>query len=213
LRHFTPYDTDGMIMTEDDICFGKAVFSCAGFAFAVEICEDLWVPSSPSVEYVRNGAQVIFNLSCSDEIIGKARFRKDLVKMQSAKLMAAYVYCDAGIGESTQDLVFAGHNLIAENGKILSESKRFSNDDPEDAIIFGDIDLDRIDADRRRSNSFKIEIDGFGGTDLIDFEADFPDIRLSIPVLFFFRFNLLDYDFSHRQIFRKNPVKLIGIYV
>lgn len=176
MRHFTPFYDDGVIMTEDDICFGKAVFKCDDLAFAVEICEDLWVPYSPSVDYVRNGAQVIFNLSCSDEIIGKAKYRRDLVKMQSAKLMAAYVYCDAGFGESTQDLVFAGHNLIAENGKILSESKRFANDNDDDAIIYADIDLERIDADRRRANTFTSDISGNDGIDLIEFDAEFADI-------------------------------------
>ena len=176
MRHFTPFYEDGVIMTEDDICFGKAVFKCDDLAFAVEICEDLWVPYSPSVDYVRNGAQVIFNLSCSDEIIGKAKYRRDLVKMQSAKLMAAYVYCDAGFGESTQDLVFAGHNIIAENGKILSESKRFANDNDDDAIIYADIDLERIDADRRRANTFTSDISGNDGIDLIEFDAEFADI-------------------------------------
>ena len=176
MRHFTPFCEKGVIMTEDDICFGKAVFKCDDLSFAVEICEDLWVPSSPSVEYVKNGAQVIFNLSCSDEIIGKAKYRRDLVKMQSAKLMAAYVYCDAGFGESTQDLVFAGHNLIAENGKILRESKRFANDNEDEAVIYADIDLERLDADRRRANTFTSDIAGDDGIDIVEFDAEFADI-------------------------------------
>ena len=176
MRHFAPFCEKGVIMTEDDICFGKAVFKCDDLAFAVEICEDLWVPSSPSVEYVKNGAQVIFNLSCSDEIIGKAKYRRDLVKMQSAKLMAAYVYSDAGFGESTQDLVFAGHNLIAENGKILSESKRFANDNDDEAVIYADIDLERLDADRRRANTFTGDISGSDGIDIVEFDAEFDDI-------------------------------------
>ena len=176
MRHFTPFYEDGVIMTEDDICFGNAVFKCDDMSFAVEICEDLWVPYSPSVDYVRNGAQVIFNLSCSDEIIGKAKYRRDLVKMQSAKLMAAYVYCDAGFGESTQDLVFAGHNIIAENGKILAESKRFANDNDDDAIIYADIDLERLDADRRRANTFASDIGGNDGIDIVEFDAEFADI-------------------------------------
>ena len=176
MRHFTPFCEKGVIMTEDDICFGKAVFKCDDLAFAVEICEDLWVPSSPSVEYVKNGAQVIFNLSCSDEIIGKAKYRRDLVKMQSAKLMAAYVYSDAGFGESTQDLVFAGHNLIAENGKILSESRRFANDNDDEAVIYADIDLERLDADRRRANTFTGDISGSDGIDIVEFDAEYADI-------------------------------------
>ena len=177
LRHFTPYEDDGVIMTDEGICFGRAVFNCDGFDFAVEICEDLWVAQSPSVDYVKSGAEIIFNLSCSDEIIGKAKFRKDLVKMQSAKLMAAYVYCDAGLGESTQDLVFAGHNLIAENGKILAESKRFANDNDEDAILYADVDLERIEADRRRSNTFFTDNAGYNGVDIVEFDAEFPDIK------------------------------------
>ena len=176
LRHFAPYEDDGIIMTDEDICFGRAVFNCGEFCFGVEICEDLWVASSPSVDYVKRGAEVIFNLSCSDEIIGKAKFRRDLVKMQSAKLMAAYIYCDAGLGESTQDLVFAGHNLIAENGKILRESKRFANDNDEDAIIYADVDLERIEADRRRSNTFFADNAGYNGVDIVEFDAEFPDI-------------------------------------
>ncbi|MCR4558288.1 MAG: NAD(+) synthase [Saccharofermentans sp.] len=177
LRHFVPYEDEGIIMTGDDICFGRAVFNCGGFSFGVEICEDLWVASSPSVDYVKNGAEIIFNLSCSDEIIGKAKFRRDLVKMQSAKLMAAYLYCDAGLGESTQDLVFAGHNLIAENGKILSESKRFANNNDEDAVIYADVDLERIRADRRRTNTFVSDNTGYNGVDIIEFDAEFPDIK------------------------------------
>lgn len=179
LRHFTPYVNEGVIMTNDEICFGRTVFNCGEFSFAVEICEDLWVASSPSVEYVQSGAQVIFNLSCSDEIIGKAKFRKDLVKMQSAKLMAAYVYADSGLGESTQDLVFAGHNLIAENGKIIAESKRFANDNEDEAVLYADIDIDRIDADRRRSNTFYGDLDGYNGVDIVEFDAEFPDISLN----------------------------------
>ena len=155
------------------------VFDCDDVTFAVEICEDLWVSSSPSEEYVSNGAQIIFNLSCSDEIIRKARYRRDLVKMQSAKLMAAYVYCDAGIGESTQDLVFAGHNIIAENGKILSESKRFANDDGEEAILYADIDLERLEADRRKANTFAHDLTGFSGVEIVRFDAEFPDIKLN----------------------------------
>ena len=177
LRHFTPYDDEGTLIVGDDVFFGRMVFNCGEFSFGVEICEDLWVASSPSVDYVRRGAEIIFNLSCSDEIIGKAKFRKDLVKMQSAKLMAAYVYCDAGIGESTQDLVFAGHNLIAENGKILKESKRFANDNEDDAIIFADIDLDRIESDRRRSNTFTSDNSGYNGVDVVEFDVECPDIE------------------------------------
>ena len=176
LRHFKSFDDAENVAIEDDVCFGRMVFDCNDLTFAVEICEDLWVASSPSEEYVNNGAQIIFNLSCSDEIIGKAQFRRDLVKMQSAKLMAAYVYCDAGIGESTQDLVFAGHNLIAENGKLLAESKRFANENDDDAILYADIDLERIEADRRKANTFTSDLAGYSGVEVVRFDAEFPDI-------------------------------------
>ncbi|MBQ6017866.1 MAG: NAD(+) synthase [Clostridiales bacterium] len=176
LRHFKPFDDSENVAIEDDVCFGRMVFDCNDLTFAVEICEDLWVSSSPSEEYVNNGAQIIFNLSCSDEIIGKAQFRRDLVKMQSAKLMAAYVYCDAGIGESTQDLVFAGHNIIAENGKILAESKRFANENEDDAILYADIDLERLEADRRKANTFTSDLAGYSGVEVVRFNAEFPDI-------------------------------------
>lgn len=176
LRHFKPFDDSENVAIEDDVCFGRMVFDCNDLTFAVEICEDLWVSSSPSEEYVNNGAQIIFNLSCSDEIIGKAQFRRDLVKMQSAKLMSAYVYCDAGIGESTQDLVFAGHNIIAENGKILAESKRFANENEDDAILYADIDLERLEADRRKANTFTSDLAGYSGVEVVRFDAEFPDI-------------------------------------
>ena len=179
LRHFTPFNEAENVAIDDEICFGRMVFDCDDVTFAVEICEDLWVSSSPSEEYVSNGAQIIFNLSCSDEIIGKAKYRRDLVKMQSAKLMAAYVYCDAGIGESTQDLVFAGHNIIAENGKILAESKRFANDDEEEAILYADIDLERLEADRRKANTFVHDLTGYSGVEIVRFDAEFPDIKLN----------------------------------
>ena len=179
LRHFTPFNEAENVTIEDDVCFGRMVFDCADITFAVEICEDLWVSSSPSEEYVSNGAQVIFNLSCSDEIIGKAKYRRDLVKMQSAKLMAAYVYCDAGLGESTQDLVFAGHNIIAENGKILAESKRFANEDDDEAITYADIDLERLESDRRKANTFAHDLTGYSGVEIVSFDAEFPDIKLN----------------------------------
>ena len=91
------------------------------FIFGVEICEDLWVANPPSGEFACAGALLIANPSASDETTGKAEYRRQLVSSQSARTVTAYVYADAGEGESTTDLVFAAHNLIAENGTILSE--------------------------------------------------------------------------------------------
>jgi NAD+ synthase (glutamine-hydrolysing) len=122
-----------------------------GLIVGVEICEDLWVPSPPSSAQAMAGATVLVNLSASNEIIGKASYRRQLVLNQSGRCMAAYVYASCGIGESTTDLVFGGHCLIAENGTMLAESRRFQR---EDTLLIADIDLDRLRADRQRTNSF-----------------------------------------------------------
>ncbi|MDO4266898.1 MAG: NAD(+) synthase [Eubacteriales bacterium] len=115
---------------------------------AAEICEDLWVPCPPSVSHVMAGATVIVNCSASDEAVGKDVYRRELVGGQSARLICGYVYASAGEGESTQDLVFGGHNLIAENGTLLAESNRFCP-----GITYADLDLDRISLERRRTNT------------------------------------------------------------
>ena len=117
---------------------------------AAEICEDVWSPVPPSIEAVREGATVIVNCSASDETIGKATYRESLIAGQSARLIAGYIYSNAGEGESTTDLVFGGHNLIAENGTILAESKRFKN-----GIIYSEIDVNRLMSERRKNTTFK----------------------------------------------------------
>ena len=112
---------------------------------AAEICEDLWVPNPPSVAHAFHGANLIVNLSASDEVVGKDSYRKSLVSAQSARLLCGYIYATAGEGESTQDVVYGGHNLIAENGSVLAESKRFAN-----GVIYADLDIHRLDNERRR---------------------------------------------------------------
>lgn len=118
------------------------------FIFGVEICEDLWVGTSPSVKLSESGATMIFNLSASNEIIGKSEYRRTIVKAKSGSLLCIYAYADAGIGESTTDMVFSGHNLIAENGKILAESNLFKN-----SMITADVDVLKIAGERRKSNT------------------------------------------------------------
>lgn len=120
------------------------------FVLGVEICEDLWVAYPPSSRASLNGATVIANLSASNEIIGKAEYRRTLVKAQSAHCISAYIYADAGCDESTQDLVFGAHNIIAENGAILAEAKPFA----EENTIVADIDLERINQERRKTSTF-----------------------------------------------------------
>lgn len=129
----------------------QLMFTCnnmPGFNVACEICEDLWSPEPPSVRFARAGANIIVNLSASNETVGKAEYRRNLVKMQSAKLIAGYIYSDAGDGESTTDMVFAGHNLIAENGAVLAESKLFDN-----GLLYGEIDVDMLSCERRKMAS------------------------------------------------------------
>ena len=118
----------------------------------VELCEDLWTPNPPSISHALAGASVLVNLSASNELTGKDSYRRELVSGQSARLLAAYIYASAGEGESTQDLVFSGHNIIAEKGQILAESKRFGH-----GILYSEIDVERLCAQRRRMTTFVTE--------------------------------------------------------
>lgn len=123
------------------------LFKCENrpdMVIGVEICEDLWVPNPPSIRHTMAGATIIANLSASDEVTGKSIYRRDLVAGQSARLICGYIYADAGEGESSTDLVYSAHNMIAENGRMLAEAKRFINQ-----TVYGDIDLDRIKNERR----------------------------------------------------------------
>ena len=117
---------------------------------SAEICEDVWSPVPPSIQAAREGATVIVNCSASDETIGKAAYRKSLIEGQSARLMAAYIYANAGEGESTTDLVFGGHNIISENGTTLAEGERFKN-----GVVYAQIDVKRLISERRKNTTFK----------------------------------------------------------
>ncbi|MCD7825744.1 MAG: NAD(+) synthase [Clostridiaceae bacterium] len=119
------------------------------FVLGIDICEDLWMPIPPSCEHALAGATVIANLSASDETTGKDIYRRDLVCSQSARLISGYIYADAGEGESSTDLVFSAHNLIAENGTLLQESHRFEN-----GMICSEIDLGRLVSERRRMTTY-----------------------------------------------------------
>ncbi len=128
------------------------LFSCMNMEELVvgaEICEDLWVPNPPGNRHALAGATVIVNCSASDETTGKDVYRRELIGSQSARLVCGYVYADAGEGESSTDLVFAGHNLIYENGTLLREAERFSG-----GLIFADLDLERLRNERRRLTTF-----------------------------------------------------------
>jgi NAD+ synthase (glutamine-hydrolysing) len=123
-----------------------------GLTVGVEICEDLWVPIPPSSVQALHGATVLVNLSASNETIGKPGYRRQLVVNQSGRCLAAYVYASCGVWESTTDVVFGGHCLIAENGVLLAESPRFER---RDSLLVSDVDLDRLRVDRLRANSFR----------------------------------------------------------
>ncbi len=131
--------------------FGQRVFvneNLKSYAFGVEICEDMWAASSPSIELSENGANIIVNISASDEIVGKSDYRRTLISAQSGKLNCGYIYASAGADESTTDCVFAGHNLIAECGSIAKESGLFEN-----SLIYWDIDVKKVEYERRRVNT------------------------------------------------------------
>lgn len=130
----------------------RILFRCSDFeklVVGVEICEDLWTPLPPSVSHAMNGATLIVNPSASNETVGKEDYRRSLVTGQSARLVCAYAYASSGDGESTQDIVFGGHDIIAENGTLLAETSLFANNS-----VINDIDFDRINSERRRMSTF-----------------------------------------------------------
>lgn len=139
----------------------------------VEICEDGWMPVPPTTLHALAGATLLVNLSASNEVVGKAAFRKDLVLMNSAKTMAGYLYVSSGVHESTTDVVFSGHSLIAENGSLVSESARYARTT---TITYADIDIDHLMTDRNRTNSF---------ADNQHFVAEsiYQDVFVTIPTL------------------------------
>lgn len=139
-----------------DVKIGDQIFDLGGGAMlGVELCEDLWVPAPPSSRLVQSGANIIANLSASDEYVSKAQYRKSLVENQSARCVCGYVYAGAGPCESTTDLVFSGATLIAENGSIAAEGNRF---DFENQIVYADLDIEKLSALRRNNMSFSNKI-------------------------------------------------------
>ena len=155
-RHFTRgmEHSVPVCLGEHAVMMGtRMIFECREYPtlrVAAEICEDLWAPDPPSTYHALAGANLIVNLSASDETTGKDIYRRDLVKGQSARLLCGYVYCSAGEGESTQDIVFSGHNVIAENGTLLAQAERFTNE-----ITYAEIDAERMNAERRRMTTFE----------------------------------------------------------
>jgi len=131
--------------------------TCDGACFGVEICEDVWAPLPPSNNLALAGADVIVNLSATDELIGKHDYLKSLLAQQSARTMSAYVYCSCGFGESTQDVVYGGNAMAFENGAMLAEATRFSLE-PQLEIV--QIDIDRLRSERQNNTTFRTAQDG-----------------------------------------------------
>ena len=161
-RHFTRgmEETVQVSLGEEVVPMGKKLlFTCQTMPelkIGVELCEDLWTPEPPSIRHALNGANVIVNLSASDETTGKDIYREELVGGQSARLLCGYIYASAGDGESTQDVVYSAHNIIAENGRILKKAKRFANE-----TVYSEIDVLRLNAERRRMTTFETRMDGY----------------------------------------------------
>ena len=175
MRHFTP-GMDECVRTAEGILFGcNILFRCANMrelVVAAEICEDVWVACPPSIGHALSGATLIVNCSASDETTGKDIYRRALISGQSAKLVCGYIYANAGEGESTQDLVFGGQNIICENGNVLAETKRFAN-----ASAVAEMDLQRLVNERRRMNTFRQQ--SSHGYEVVDFTIEEHYIELS----------------------------------
>ena len=172
-RHFCPGNERPVFVSWEggQVPMGmNLLFRCSNLrnlTIAAEICEDVWVPCPPSIRHSLAGATVIVNCSASDETTVKDVYRHELICSQSARLVCGYVYANAGEGESTQDLVFGGQNIIAENGTCLVESRRFTNES-----ICADLDMERLDSERRRMSTFPApeEARREGGYMIVDFE-------------------------------------------
>lgn len=155
-RHFAKGNETAIPVTflENEIPFGSHILfetdALEGLKVAAEICEDMWVPNPPNIKHALADANVVVNLSASNENVGKDEYREMLIKSTSARLVAAYIFSSAGEGESTQDLVFSGHNMIAENGTMLAQENSFLAN-----IVYADLDIHRLKMERRRMNSYE----------------------------------------------------------
>lgn len=158
------------------------LFRSGRLTAGIEICEDLWVPVPPSSLLTMEGANIIFNLSASNELIGKHAYLRSLICQQSARCMAGYVYASSGFGESSTDLVFAGNGIIAENGNLLTESPRFTM---EEQLVISEIDIETLQNDRQVNTSFMYGTSGLPKekAQVVDFQVRIPDgFSLTRPV-------------------------------
>ena len=182
--------TSATELRESTISIGKEeypmgshlLFRSGRLTAGIEICEDLWVPVPPSSLLTMEGANIIFNLSASNELIGKHAYLRSLICQQSARCMAGYVYASSGFGESSTDLVFAGNGIIAENGNLLAESPRFTM---EEQLVISEIDIETLQNDRQVNTSFMYGTSGQPKekAQVVDFQVRIPDgFSLTRPV-------------------------------
>ena len=183
MRYFQPGPTtlEQTLFDGKQVAFGPQIlFECREMkelVVAAEICEDVWAPVPPSVPAAIQGATIIVNCSASDESVGKEAYRRELIKGQSAKLISGYIYASAGYGESTTDLVFGGHDLIAEKGMILTESERFRN-----GIVYSEIDVKRLAWERRKNTTFQMTHFPYE-TARVSFSLDVEETELTRKIL------------------------------
>lgn len=175
----------------EEVPFGNIVFRDeeAGFGLGIEICEDLWMPITPGTHLALNGADIIFNASASDETVGKEKYRKSIVLAESAKNICGYVYASAGVNESTTDLVFSGHTIIAENGSKIGEGTRFKRNT---TILKGDIDFQRLQFERSQGQTFSKSVTAYSD------RANYLHVELE-PI------RLIDSDMKICRPYEKNP--------
>lgn len=175
MRHFTP-GMDECVETALGVSMGsRMLFACENvknLVVAAEICEDVWVACPPSTYHAQAGATLIVNCSASDETTGKDIYRRALIEGQSARLVCGYIYANAGEGESTQDLVFGGQNIVCENGNILAETKRFKN-----GTAVAELDLQRLVNERRRMNTYQVHSDD--GYKVVTFRLKEYELKLN----------------------------------
>ena len=161
---------------EENVPFGcDLIFSCGTYKFGFEICEDLWVTIPPSSNLSLMGANIIGNLSASNELVSKADYRRSLISNQSARCMCAYAYASAGVHESTTDLLFSGHLLISENGSMLKENERFQRDHE---VIYSIVDVFKLNAERMKNLSFRDSSMLQASPRFIKFKFDNTDISV-----------------------------------
>jgi len=184
-------DVKAVTIFSEEVPFGNIVFTDeeSNLSIGIEICEDLWMPVTPGTHLALNGAEIIFNASASNETVGKEKYRKSIVLAESAKNSCGYVYASAGVCESTTDLVFSGHTMIAENGWLLAEGTRFERDG---TLLIRDIDFQRIQFERAHGQTFSNSTAAYGDRSSC--------IRVKLEQV-----PLVDWDMEILRPYEKNP--------